>query len=88
MKNKEKYTGKWIVFEEDNGTRHVMPETDTLPHSTQTEGNERELATIDCPCNPKTSFEDTLTVIHNSFQDKEYIDWCVEQYGNYQPSKD
>ena len=82
---KEKYTGKWLVLEEADGVRHVLPETDTEPHSTQTEGEKRELANSDCPCKPKTSYEDTLTVIHNSFQDKEYLDWCFEQYGDYKP---
>ena len=71
---KERYTGKWLVLDEENGTHHVIPETDTRPHSTQTEGEERELASSDCPCKPKVQFEDGFTIVHNSFQDAEYLD--------------
>jgi hypothetical protein len=70
----ERYTGMWLVIEEEDGIRHVLPETDILPHSTETEGESRELASSDCPCKPKTVYNDTLVVIHNSFQDKRFLD--------------
>lgn len=77
---KERYTRKWLTLGEKD-IIHVLPETDTQPHSTQTEGDQRELAEHNCPCQPKVSLEGTTYVIvHNSFQDKEYLDDLLEQH--------
>ena len=81
---KEKYTGRWLVAEEDNAV-HVIPETDVLPHSTQTEGDKREIADIHCPCKPRiaTGDKDGLylkpEVIHNSFQDAQFLDEFLKE---------
>ena len=76
---KELYKGKWIHAEEDDFF-HAMPERDILPHSTQTNGKKRDIANLQCPCKPKIAMGDSdyiyekPCIIHNSFQDKEYLD--------------
>lgn len=59
--------GNWIILE-DQGWKIVMPEQDTLPHSTDTKGKKRELAWSKCPCKPRVSWKDRM-VVHNSFED-------------------
>lgn len=68
---------KWLVLD-DEGWKIVMPETDIAPHSTETEGEERELAHASCPCKPKVSYED-LMVIHNSFAEKKAVDEALKE---------
>jgi hypothetical protein len=76
---REIYKGDWVHIDEGNYL-HVLPHSDTRPHSTQTDGDEREIADIDCPCKPQIMMgnENMIfpkpVIIHNSFQDKEYLD--------------
>ncbi len=75
----ERYPGKWLrIGDGTDGIVHVLPETDIHPHSTETDGDDRVLAEHDCPCSPKVSLEGTYyLVVHNSFQDKEYLDELI-----------
>jgi hypothetical protein len=70
---------KWIVLDAD-GWKVVIPETDIRPHSTETDGTEREIAFSECPCKPKVSYQD-LMIVHNSFEDEEAIDKQMEDLG-------
>ena len=68
------YKGNWLTLEsEDDIFMHVIPETDIRPHSVESEGNERVLATANCPCNPKILAEGKPIIVHNSFEDIDYL---------------
>lgn len=79
MRIKQLYTGRWSICEDDDAT-HIIPDYDIQPHSTETEGDSRTLAGMDCPCKPTVITGDAdgmyeVPVIqHNSFMDKEYLD--------------
>lgn len=76
----DRYIGKWFTIGDGkDGIIHVIPETDIKPHSTQNDGEKREAAEHNCPCKPKVSLKGACYIIvHNSFQDKEFLDELLE----------
>lgn len=69
---------KWLVMEEDD-CRHIVPETDILPHGFVVDGK-GELAGENCPCKPRMdSDSEKLIIIHNSFEQQKKIDESMEK---------
>ena len=75
----EKYTGKWVVFE-DGDYVHIMPESDSRPHSNLIKDEDGELiadiSDIDCPCIPRI---EENRIVHHSFIDRKFLDEQLEK---------
>ncbi len=53
--------GRWTVFEDEDGNRHVLPIRDQREHDTS----------VDCWCTPRRDFESPWVVVHNSKDQRE-----------------
>lgn len=65
---------KWLKIEEGQ-TITVLPDRDIKPHSSDTHGDNRSIAYLDCPCKPDIKFDGRcMWILHNSFEDIQKIE--------------
>ena len=80
-KSKDLELPKWLLLEDDENYI-VMPEFDNRPHSVG-KGKKRELAYMNCPCEPKLCLadDDKWMIIHNCFITRDLINEEMKKYG-------
>lgn len=71
---------KWLVLDDDNGWKVVIPESDILPHGFP-ENNTAEIEYSNCPCKPEVNLLSQI-IIHNSFEEQKKIDESINKLSN------